>query len=166
MANVVVTGGAGFVGSRLARELLAAGSLGLAGGGPRPLSRLVLIDRVPVPPDLAADGRVAQLRGDLGELLAPAGAGRDALAGADVVFHLAAAVSAECEADFDLGIRANLRVTESLRLTSCIRAPRCRATASRPRAASVFSRAAAGSARLRVLVRTKQAPAAPASAAR
>jgi len=31
-----------------------------------------------------------------------------ALADADVVFHLAAAVSADCEADFDLGIHANL----------------------------------------------------------
>ncbi len=35
-----------------------------------------------------------------------------------MIFHLAAAVSAECEADFDLGIRANLRATESL-LASC-----------------------------------------------
>jgi nucleoside-diphosphate-sugar epimerase len=35
-----------------------------------------------------------------------------------VIFHLAAAVSAECEADFDLGMRANLRATESL-LASC-----------------------------------------------
>jgi nucleoside-diphosphate-sugar epimerase len=118
VVNVVITGGGGFLGARLARELLAAGSLGVAGGGPRPLSRLMLIDRVPIPPDLAADGRVAQLRGDLGELLAPAGAGLDALAGADVIFHLAAAVSAECEADFDLGIRANLRATESL-LAAC-----------------------------------------------
>jgi len=31
-----------------------------------------------------------------------------------VVFHLAAAVSGECETDFDLGIRANLRATEAL----------------------------------------------------
>ena len=31
MTNVVITGGAGFLGARLARELLAAGSL--AGGG-------------------------------------------------------------------------------------------------------------------------------------
>src|SRR5262249_3303845 len=43
---------------------------------------------------------------------------RDTLAPADVIFHLAAAVSGECEADFDLGMRANLRVTESL-LASC-----------------------------------------------
>ena len=58
------------------------------------------------------------VRGDLGDLLDPAGAGRDALAGADVIFHLAAAVSSECEADFDLGMRANLRATERL-LSSC-----------------------------------------------
>ena len=61
---------------------------------------------------------MAAIRGDLGELLDPTRAGRDALAEADVIFHLAAAVSAECEADFDLGMRANLRATESL-LASC-----------------------------------------------
>ena len=118
MANVVVTGGGGFLGSRLARELLAVGSLDVAGGGARPLSRMTLIDQSPVPADLAADGRVASIRGDLGELLDPAQAGWQALAGADVSFHLAAAVSAECEADFDLGMRANLRAIESL-LAAC-----------------------------------------------
>jgi nucleoside-diphosphate-sugar epimerase len=118
VTNVVVTGGAGFVGSRLARELLAAGSLDLAGGGASPLSRVTLIDRSPAPADLAADGRVAAIRGDLGELLDPGRAGWQALARADVIFHLAAAVSAECEADFDLGMRANLRGTELL-LAAC-----------------------------------------------
>jgi nucleoside-diphosphate-sugar epimerase len=78
----------------------------------------MLIDQSPPPADLAADGRVAFIRGDLGELLDPAGSGRDTLAGAEVIFHLAAAVSGECEADFDLGMRANLRATESL-LASC-----------------------------------------------
>ena len=120
MVNVVITGGAGFLGARLARELLAAGSLDVAGGGPRPLSGITLIDQGPVPADLAADARVAVIRGDLGELLDPAGpAGPSGpLAGAEVIFHLAAAVSGECEADFDLGMRANLRATESL-LASC-----------------------------------------------
>src|SRR4029077_11850627 len=80
VTNVVVTGGAGFVGSRLARELLAAGSLDLAGGGANPLSRVTLIDRSPAPADLAADGRVAAIRGDLGELLDPGRAGWQALA--------------------------------------------------------------------------------------
>ncbi len=116
--NVVVTGGCGFLGSRLARTLLAAGSLDLAGDGARPLSRVTLVDRVPVPAALAADQRVAGIQGDLGELSDPAGAGPDTLARADVIFHLAAAVSAECEADFDLGLRTNLRGTESL-LASC-----------------------------------------------
>ncbi|MBV9383548.1 MAG: NAD-dependent epimerase/dehydratase family protein [Streptosporangiaceae bacterium] len=142
MVNVVVTGGAGFLGSRLARVLLAAGSLAVAGGAARPLSRVTLIDRVPVPPDLAADRRVGVIHGELAGLLDPGAAGpgagagspgagaggpgvRDALAGAEVIFHLAAAVSGECEADFDLGMRANLRSTEALLAA-------CRALGTRP----------------------------------
>ena len=112
--HVVVTGGAGFLGSRLARELLAAGSLAVAGGAPRALSRLILVDRVPVPSDLAADSRVAVILGDL----ADPGFAQNALAGAELIFHLAAAVSGECEADFDLGLRANLQATQAL-LASC-----------------------------------------------
>jgi D-erythronate 2-dehydrogenase len=118
MVHVVITGGAGFIGSRLAREMLAAGSLTVTGGGARPLSRVTLIDQVAPPPGLAADGRVAAIRGELGDLLGPGGAARDALATADVIFHLAAAVSGECEADFDLGMRANLTATETL-LAAC-----------------------------------------------
>jgi nucleoside-diphosphate-sugar epimerase len=109
VVNVVVTGGSGFLGSRLARELLAAGSLGLAGSEERPVSRVTLADKAPAPADLAADERVAVAAGDLsGKGLA------EALDGADLIFHLAAAVSGECEADFDLGMRSNLLGTQSL----------------------------------------------------
>jgi len=118
MVNVVITGGAGFVGSRLARELLTTGELAVAGDDARPISAVTLIDKAAAPADLAADDRVTAIGGDLGELLEPGRAGRDALAAADVIFHLAAAVSGECEADFDLGMRANLQATESL-LAAC-----------------------------------------------
>src|SRR5579859_1190846 len=119
VANVVVTGAAGFLGSRLARELLAAGSIGVAGREPAPLARLTLIDQAPVPADLAADERVTVIRADLLDI------DHSPLTGADVVFHLAAAVSAECEADFDLGLRVNLAATQALLAA-------CRATGTAP----------------------------------
>ena len=116
--NIVITGGAGFIGARLARELLARGTLSLAGAAPQAIARITLLDRVAPPADLAADARVKAVTGDLNDLLKPADV-RAALApDTHVVFHLAAAVSGECEADFDLGMRSNFAATHQL-LEAC-----------------------------------------------
>ncbi len=102
--KVLITGGAGFVGARLARELLRNGTL--AG---RPIEQLVLADQAPAPADLLADARVA---GRVGPLLAACDSLREEAF--DGVFHLASAVSGECEADFELGLRSNLDSTRAL----------------------------------------------------
>jgi D-erythronate 2-dehydrogenase len=102
--RLLITGGAGFVGARLARTLLARGTL--AGG---PIDQVVLADQFAPPPDLMADPRVRALTGPLLEQCSGFAAERF-----DGVYHLASAVSGECELDFDLGMRSNLDSTRAL----------------------------------------------------
>ena len=102
--KLLITGGAGFVGARLARTLLARGTL--AG---KKIEQLVLADQFAPPPDLLADPRVSARTG---ALLAQCTALAEE--GFDGVFHLASAVSGECELDFDLGLRSNLDSTRNL----------------------------------------------------
>ena len=105
--KILITGGTGFVGSRLARELLKRGTL----NGQR-IERIVLADQFAAPEaaaDVARDARV-ELR--VGPLLAQCEAFRKDKF--DGVFHLASAVSGECEADFELGLRSNLDSTRAL----------------------------------------------------
>ncbi len=124
--QIVITGGAGFLGVRLARTLLAKGQLALAGAAPAAITRLTLVDRALPPADLLADPRVAALNGDLNALLEDTSAARPVVsAQTAIVFHLAAAVSGECEADFDLGMNSNFKAT--LRLLE-----NCRALKTKP----------------------------------
>lgn len=113
--HIVITGGSGFVGARLARTLLALGNLALNGASAQKITQVTLTDQAAPPDDLKADARVRFVAGDLNNLL-----NADQLLSADVsvVFHLAAAVSGECEADFDLGMRSNYEAVRAL-LEAC-----------------------------------------------
>jgi nucleoside-diphosphate-sugar epimerase len=104
--RVVITGGAGFLGTLLARHLLA-GPVALDGGPAREVDELVLVDLAAPAPDLARDPRTTALTGPLGEVL-------DRLGDVDAYFHLAGVVSGAAEADFDLGMRTNLDGTRAV----------------------------------------------------
>lgn len=117
--RIVITGGAGFLGSRLARKLLARGTLTDASGRVREIDSLVLLDVAP--PAGFDDRRVTSIAGDLAD---PAVIARAVTDDTDSVFHLAAVVSGQAEADFDIGMRVNLDATRAL-LERCrtLRAP-------------------------------------------
>ena len=106
--RVVITGGAGFLGSRLARALLHRGSLTDAQGKARELRELVLVD---VAEASIADPRVTTVAGDLSDA---ALVERVVSADTDSIFHLAAVVSGQAEAEFDTGMRVNLDATRTL----------------------------------------------------
>jgi nucleoside-diphosphate-sugar epimerase len=103
--NVLITGASGFLGNQLAQTLLEQGHLCGA-----EINSLTLTDRVSSNNQaLLADKRVREQTGDLLNALPTLFDHKF-----DVVFHLASAVSGECEADFSLGLRANLATTETL----------------------------------------------------
>ena len=112
--KVLITGGAGFLGRRLATKLLERGALKDAGGNEHAVEHLVLVDMVaqPVP---FADARVRQLVGDISD---PKFLTSVIDADTDSIFHLAAIVSGQAEADFELGMRINVDASRRL-LDAC-----------------------------------------------
>ena len=116
--HVVITGGAGFIGKKLASALLARGALE-TGSGKKPIEKLTLFD-VTEPEGLADDQRLNTVAGDISDLADVHEVIRDNV---DGVFHLAAIVSANAEEDFDLGMRVNLVGTRNV-LDACRALPR------------------------------------------
>jgi len=102
--RIMITGGAGFIGTLLARRLLA-GPAAIPDGAE--VAELVVVDLAEPPPDVARDPRVRAVTGDLARVVSDLGR-------ADVVFHLAGVVSGAAEADFDLGMAVNVDGTRAV----------------------------------------------------
>ena len=107
--KVLITGGAGFLGRRLAAKLLERGTLKDADDTDRTIEQIVLVDVVQETP--FTDPRVRRVTGDISDpdLFATA---IDSDTGS--IFHLAAVVSGQAEADFDLGMRINVDASRQL----------------------------------------------------
>jgi nucleoside-diphosphate-sugar epimerase len=117
--KVVITGAAGFIGARLAREVAAGGELIDAEGHRVAVERLVLTDRV-LPRAEPGDPRITAVQGDIAD---PAFVSTLIDADTRLVFHLAGIVSGAAEADFALGMRVNLDGTRNV-LEACRALPR------------------------------------------
>ncbi len=107
--QILITGGAGLLGARLARRLLERSTLANAEGVPTPLTRITLLDVVPA--QSFSDPRIEVVTGDIGDesllqsVLTPQ---------TQSIFHLAAIVSSHAEADFDLGMKINFDATRRI----------------------------------------------------
>jgi len=104
--HLLLIGGAGMVGAKLAQRLVKDGHL-----GGRAIAALTLQDVVVPQYPAGAGFPVVTLQGDLS---IPGEAERLVASKPDVIFHLAAIVSGEAEADFDKGYRINLDGTRYL----------------------------------------------------
>src|SRR6516164_4559012 len=112
--KIVITGGSGFLGQRVARELLSSGQLNDAAGNPQSIRELVLMD-IAVPADSFPNPKV---RYAIGDVASPKFIAEILSDDTDGIFHLAAVVSGAAEADFDLGMRVNIDGTRRL-LDAC-----------------------------------------------
>ncbi len=102
--KVVITGGGGMLGFKLAKALLARGRLTGADGKETAITKVTLFDTA-FPPSLPEDPRLGTVTGDIS---APGVLAKVVTPDTQSIFHLASVVSAGAESDFDLGWRVNL----------------------------------------------------------
>jgi D-erythronate 2-dehydrogenase len=111
--QVLILGAAGMVGRKLTERLVSDGRL-----GEKPVTRLILHDVVEPTAPQGAPFEVVTLTSDFSQ---PGEAEKLVAGRPDMIFHLAAIVSGEAEADFDKGYRINLDGTrflfDAIRLT-------------------------------------------------
>jgi nucleoside-diphosphate-sugar epimerase len=119
--KVLITGGAGFLGRRLAARLLQKGTLRNADSREEAVDRIVLFDQFPA--SGFDDPRIEAVTGDVSD---PQTLARIVDARTRAIFHLAAVVSSQAEADFDLGMGINIDASRQLFET-------CRRIGHRPR---------------------------------
>src|SRR5260370_32657732 len=124
--RVVITGGCGFLGQRVALQLLARSDV----------DELVLFDNAPPALPLSENKKLTIVTGDIADREAVR---RVISTGTHSVFHLAAAVSGQAEADTDLGYPVNLDGTRAV-------LEACRMLGTRPRVVFASSLAVYGGA--------------------
>jgi nucleoside-diphosphate-sugar epimerase len=104
--HILIIGAAGMVGRKLTDSLVRSGGL-----GGRQVTQLTLVDVIEPTQPAGFTGKAAMRASDIS---AAGEASRIIATRPDVIFHLAAIVSGEAEADFDKGYRINLDGTRYL----------------------------------------------------
>lgn len=104
--HIAITGAAGFLGQRLAQQLIQRGEL-----RQQSITQLTLIDQVEAPSPSVGTITVVSRAVDITQ---PHALDEVLDQRPDVIYHLAAVVSSAAEADLELGMRVNFDATRSL----------------------------------------------------